>query len=187
MAAELDLEDLDTVAKLLETAMKTDVKKAKQREDVRTKAISQLEEFKRIYAAAFRSVNARERKVVENLEKGAGIAEHELPRDHPLVGHLNDAIEKAKAVPYNTDYANLDKAIDSLEDWDVSVEKDSLPKKAIVYLRAAKLAYESEGAEITKAKERYDKVLAALKKDLETLDDPDLKKKLREALDFHAK
>ena len=79
--------------------MKTDVKKAKQREDLRKKALSQLEKIKHDYAANFKDARAKEKKRAEELEEAVGIAEHELQQGHPLVAHLNDAITKLLPPP----------------------------------------------------------------------------------------
>jgi hypothetical protein len=185
--AQLEPDDLDKVVKLLETAMKTDAKKAKQREELRKKALSQLEKFKHDYAANFKAARATEKKRTEELEEAVGIAEHELPKSHPLVAHLNDAIDKIKAIPLNSDYAQLDKAMDAVEDWDVAVEKNDVPKNAIKYLQAAKADYVSERSEIDKAIDEYAKLMSTAKSDLETVDDPDVKKKLKEILDKHGK
>src|SRR5262245_49874967 len=81
--AAMDPSDLDKAVKLLETAMKTDVKKAKQREDLRKKALSHLEEFKHVYAANFKEARASEKKRTVELEEAVGVAEHELPQGHP--------------------------------------------------------------------------------------------------------
>jgi hypothetical protein len=185
--AHLDPADLDKMAKLLETAMKTDVKKAKQREELRKKALSQLQQFKHNYAASYKSSRAAEKKIAEDVEKAVGIAEHELQKGHPLVAHLNEAIGKLKAIPLNTDYAQLDKAMDAVEDWDVAVEKNDLPKNAIKYLNGAKADYTSELSAIDKAVDEYAKLMSAAKKDLETVDDLDVKKELKELLDKHMK
>ena len=180
--AQLDIDDLGKVVKLLETAMKTDVKKDRQREDLRKKALSQLQTFKHTYAASFKATRAAERKVAEDLEKAVGVAEHELQNGHPLVAHLNGAIDKLKAIPLKTDYAQLDKAMDAVEDWDVKVEKNDVPKNAIKYLQAAKTDYASERSDIDKALDEYAKSIAAAKKDLEAVDDADVKKELQEIL-----
>jgi len=183
--AHVNLDDLDKATKLLETAMKLDAKKSKQREDSRKKALSQLQQFKHDYAASYKESRAGERKTAERLEEAVGIAEHELQNGHPLVAHLNDAIGQLKAIPLNTDYAQLDKAMDAVEDWDVAVEKNDVPKNAIKYLQAAKADYTSERSEIDKAIDQYGKLMTVARKDLEAVDDPDLKKKLKEIIDKH--
>jgi hypothetical protein len=185
--AQTLIDELDKVAQLLETAMKTDTKRAKQREEMRKKALSQLENAKRSYGERCKKGKATVRQIAADFEKAVSIAEHDLPRGHPLVAHLNDAIVKLKSVPFDTDYAQLDKAIDAIEDWDVAYEKDDLPKKAIQFVQAAKADSVKRSSNYNKAKDAHEKLLPAIKSDLERVEDADVKKQLKTLLDKYLK
>jgi len=182
MAKLVDLADLDKAVKLVETAMKTDAKKAKQREAQRKKAEAALEAFNDNYAAHSKEAIAARRKAVTDLEKAVGIAEHELA-NHPLVAKLNELIDKAKKIPYAPRYDELDKAIHALEDWDIALEKTDQPKLAIKLIEKTKVALESVKTDVTKAIEEYIKGAEAAKKDLTDVEDADIKKELTTILD----
>jgi len=183
MAKPIEPAELDKAAKLVETAMKTEAKKAKQREEQRKKAEDALEAFKDNYAARTKEMVAKKKHTVTDLEKAVGVAEHELAKDHPLVAKLNDLIDKAKKVPYEPRYDELDKAIHALEDWDVAVEKTDQPKKAITQIGKTKEAIDSALADIKKAVDDYMKVAEAAKKDLGDVEDADVKKELTAILE----
>src|SRR5262245_16945870 len=79
--ADVNLADLDKAVKLVETAMKTDAKNAKLREQQRAKAEAALEAFKDNYAKSGREGNATKKQILTDLEKAVGIAENELDDD----------------------------------------------------------------------------------------------------------
>src|SRR5262245_40105538 len=185
--AQTLIDELDKVAQLLETAIKTETSKAKEREAMRKKALSQLVNAKRSYGERCKKGKAIMRQIAADFDKAVSIAEHDLPRGHPLVAHLNDAIVKLKAVPFDTDYAQLDKAIDAIEDWDVAYEKDDLPKKAIQFVQAAKADSAKRSSNYNKAKDAHEKLLPAIKSDLERVEDADVKKQLKTLLDKYLK
>ena len=183
MGKVIDLADLDKAAKLVETAMKTEAKKAKQREEQRKKAEAALEAFNDHYAARSKdAITSRKRSVID-LEKAVGVTERELGKTHPLTAKLNDLIDKANKIPYDSRYAELDKAIHALEDWDVVLENTDQPKLAIKLIEKAKAALESHKTEVTKAYDAYYAVAEAAKKDLGDVKDPDLRKELTKVLE----
>jgi exonuclease VII small subunit len=183
MGKVIDLADLDKAIKLVETAMKTDAKKAKLREEQRKKAEAALEAFNDNYAARSKdAITSRNRSVID-LEKAIGVTERELGKTHPLTTKLDDLINKAKRIPYDPRYAELDKAIHALEDWDVVLEKTDQPKLAIKLIETARAALETAKTEVTKAYDAYYKVAEAAKKDLEGVTDPDLRKELAKVLE----
>lgn len=183
MAKPIDLADLDKAVKLVETAMKTDAKKAKQREEQRKKAEAALEAFNDNYAARFKEAIAKKKRRVSDLEKAVGIAEHELAKDHPLTAKLKDLIDKGKKIPYDPRYDEMDKAIHALEDWDVELEKTDPPKQAIKLIEKTKAAIDSALTEIKKAADAYMKVAETARKDLEAVEDADVKKELSTILE----
>ena len=183
MAKSIDLADLDKAVKLVETAMKTEAKKAKLREEQRKKAEDALEAFNDNYAALSKdAITSRKRSVID-LEKALGVTERELAKGHPLTAKLNDLINQAKKIPYDPRYAELDKAIHALEDWDVVLENTDQPKLAIKLIEKAKAALESAKTEVTKAVDAYYELAQAVKKDLEGVKDPDLRKELTKVLE----
>jgi hypothetical protein len=183
MAKPIEPADLDKAVKLVETAMKTDAKKAKLREEQRAKAEAALEAFNDNYAARTKELIAKRKHRVSDLEKAVGIAEHELAKDHPLTAKLNDLIDKAKKIPFDPRYEEMDKAIHALEDWDVELEKTDQPKKAITLIEKTKVALDSASADKRKAADEYMKVAEAARKDLEAVEDADVKKELSTILD----
>jgi len=185
--AQTLIDELDKVAQLLETAIKTETSKAKEREAMRKKALSQLVNAKRSYGERCKKGKATMRQIAADFDKAVNIAENKLPRGHPLVAHLNDAIVKLKAVSFDTDYAQLDKAIDAIEDWDVAYEKDDLPKKAIQFVQAAKADSAKRSSNYNKAKDEHEKLLPAIKSDLERVEDANVKKQLKTLLDKYLK
>jgi hypothetical protein len=178
MAKPIDLADLDKAIKLVEAAMKTDAKKAKLREEQRKKAEDALEAFNDNYAARMKENIAKVKRTVTDLEKAVGIAQRELPKDHPLTKKLNGLIDLAKKVDYGRRDASLNRAIKMLEEWDVELEKTDEPKKAIAQIEVAKAAIDAARAAIKKSSDEYEKLAAAAKKDLNGVEDADVKKDL---------
>jgi hypothetical protein len=187
MAKVVDLGDLDKISKSVDTAMKLDAKKAKQREEQRKKSLSDLEGFKKNYAERQKELKADDKRIVDLLEKAVGIAEHELPKGHPLVADLNTLIDQNKKVPRDTHYEEMDKAIDALDDWDTSLEKLDLPKQAIASLKKTKEVLASAHSDLEKVTAVYEKALSQAVKDLETVEDPDVKKRLKAIFDTQRK
>jgi hypothetical protein len=180
--ADVVLADLDKAVKLVETAMKTDAKNAKLREQQRAKAEAALEAFKDNYAKSGREGNATKKQILTDLEKAVGIAENELDEDHPLIAKLRELITKGKQVSYEPDYTELDKTIHALENWDVKLEKTDQPKLAIKLIGTTKTAIDSEIKTRDKTIEEWLSLSKAARKDLEDVDDPDVKKVLTEIL-----
>lgn len=179
MAKPVDRSDLEKISKAIEAAMKLDAKQAKKREDQRKKALADLEGFKKNYAERRKELKAGDRKTLEGLERADGIAENELPEDHPVRADIDDCIQKVKAVGRDTIYTDMDKAIDALDDWDTSLEKQDLPKQAIASLKKSKDALDADHDAVDKAVEAYEKALAKAVKDLDSIEDPDVKKRLK--------
>jgi tetratricopeptide (TPR) repeat protein len=183
MAKPIDTGDLDKAIKLVETAMKTEAKNAKLREQQRAKAEAALEAFNDNYAARTKETIARVDVLVTEYEKAVGIAQRELPKDHPLTTKLNGLIDLLKKIDYDRRIDELNKAIQAVEDWNVALEKTDQPKKAINLIEKSKAAIDSAKAEITKASGEYNKGAIAAKKDLDAVEDADVRKKLAAVLE----
>ena len=183
MAKPIDLADLDKAVKLVETAMKTEAKNAKLREQQRAKAEAALEAFNDNYAARTKEMIIKVDGLVTEYEKAVGIAQRELPKDHPLTKKLNEIIDLLKKINYERRVEDLNKATQAVEDWDVSKEKTDQPKKAISLIEKAKAAIDAAKTEIDKASDEYNKETKAAKKELEAVEDPDVKKKLAAVLE----
>jgi hypothetical protein len=183
MAKPVDTADLDKAAKLVETAMKTEAKNAKLREQQRAKAEAALEAFNDNYAVRTKEKIAKVDLLVTDLEKAVGIAQRELPKDHPLTAKLNGLIDLLKKIDYDRRVDELNKAIQAVEDWNVALEKTDQPKKAITLIEKSKAAIDSAKTEISKASDKYNEGAKAAKKDLEAVEDADVKKKLAAVLE----
>jgi hypothetical protein len=175
--------DLDKAIKLIETAMKTESKNAKLREQQRKKAEDALETFLDNYSARTKEILSKTKRHLLDLEKARGVAESELEKDHPLTAKLIDLINKVKKVPYEPHYDELDKAIRALENWDVESEKLDQPKQAVKHVENFKGVHKSDEAAIGKAADEYAKVAEAARKDLDAVEDADVKKELAKILE----
>jgi hypothetical protein len=183
MAKHVELADLDKAIKLVEVAMKTETKKAKLREEQRKKAEDALEAFVDGFAARNKEVIATIKRLTSDLEKGVGVAQRELPKDHPLTKKLNDLIDLLKGINTTRRDDELNKAIRTIEDWDVALEKLDEPKKAISLIEKAKAVIEAAKTERAKIQAEYVKIAAAALKDLESVEDADVKKELAAILE----
>jgi hypothetical protein len=172
---------LDKVIELIETAMKTGAAEAELRETQRQKAEAELEGFKDSYARALKEHKESDKNSIDILQKADGIAENEL-KGHPLVTRLNKLLAILKKIPRDGQYDDLNKAVNALEDWDVKLEKTDMPKKAIKHLQQAKVVLSARQAVVVKLSDEYSKVYGAAMKDLETVKDPDVKKRLKALL-----
>jgi hypothetical protein len=181
--AKVVIADLDKAIKLIETAMKTESKNGKLREQQRKKAEGALEAFLDNYSARTKELVAKKKRHQTDLEKARGVAESELDKDHALTAKLIGLIDIAKKVPYDPHYEELDKAIRALENWDVETEKLDLPKQAIKHVENFKAVDKSDEAAIEKSIEEYAKAATAAKKDLDAVEDADVKKELSKILD----
>jgi hypothetical protein len=179
MAKPVDPAELDKVSKSVDTAMKMDTKNAKKRDDARKKALGELEAFKKNYAERLKELKASDRKTIEILQKADGIGENELDKDHPMKKNIDDLIAKAKKVNRDSNYADMEDAIATLNDWDVELEKVDMPKKAIQQLKKAKDALQADKDATGAQVDEYSKALDKAYKDLDTVEDPDVKKRLK--------
>ena len=183
MAKPVDTADLDKAAKLVEVAMKTEAKNAKVREQQRAKAEAALEAFKDNYAARSKESTAKKKRLLADMEKAVGIAENELDKDHPLTAKLRDLIAKGKKIVYEPRYDELDKAIHALENWDVELEKLDQPKLAIKLIGNTKTALDTLFNDRSKEIDEWLSLGKAARKDLDDVEDPDIKKQLSAILE----
>jgi hypothetical protein len=183
MPKKPDPADLDKIIKLVETAMKTEAKQAKLREQQRKKAEAALEAFKDNYAEYNKETIARVKGYTSDLKKAVGIAQRDLPKDHPLTKKLNDMIDLVAKLNFDRKVDELNKAIVLIEDWDVALEKLDQPKKAISSIEGAKESINASIAAKIKATDEFNKIGEAARKDLESVDDPDVKKELAAILE----
>ena len=183
MAKLINTADLDKVVKLVETAMKTEAKNAKLREQQRVKAEAALEAFKDNFAARHKEGIARQKDYVTDLAKAVGIAAHLLTKGHPLTAKLNVLIDELKKINFEPRFDELNKAINAIESWDVTSDKTDPPKLAIKLIGNTKTAIDSGIAERKKALGAWRTLADAAKKDLDAVDDPDVKKDLTKILE----
>ena len=181
--AKVVIADLDKAIKLIETAMKTESKNAKLREQQRKKAEGALEAFLDNYSTRTKEIVAKAKRHLTDLEKARGVAESELDKGYPLTAKLIDLIGKVKKIPYEPHYEELDKAIRALENWDVESEKLDHPKQAIKHVENFKAVDKADDTAIAKAIEEATKVANAARKDLDAVEDADVKKELSKILE----
>jgi hypothetical protein len=174
---------VNDVVKLIEATMKTQVSNVKEREELRKKILRNMQEYKDRIAAANRQSKATNDRRIEALEKAVGIAQHELKRGHPLVAHLDKAIDLFQAVARPVPYGSLDKAMDAVEDWDVASENNASLKNASKYLQEEDKLFVSASAGIEKREQAAKAMVSTCVKDLQSVDNPDVKRKVQVFID----
>jgi hypothetical protein len=117
------------VQKLLATARKTEVAKAKERTQLKKKMLDRLNASKKDYAAKFKILVSLIDDRIDKLEHFFGIVMDELPAENRSdLAMVNRAITEYKKYPSKADYEDLDKCIKSVNNWNTT-SPDNAPLK----------------------------------------------------------
>jgi hypothetical protein len=179
---EIEHAKLKKVKGLIETAMKTNVAKSKLRETLRKKAEAELDAFKDSYAEVLKYYEKAGEENAEVWQQANGIAEKVLIKDHSFMARVNDMVAINKKLLLDGQYDDLDKAIDALEDWEVTNAKTDVPKKAIKHLEQATDVLSAQQAEIEKIGEEHTKGYAEVVKAFFPVEDAE--KEIKDLLGF---